>query len=171
MELLRGGSLADLYALGKELYPALTGGSARTIRPLPAARLGLPAEWSDFLFHLVEERPEDRYPSARAALEVLAYLATLPPAEEARAAALERDALSAAARAYERGYAAGRRRARRVAMLAAMAAAGAALVAVAWAKLDRSGALRFVMIALGAALAVLIPAIAAWVGRAQGRRD
>jgi tRNA A-37 threonylcarbamoyl transferase component Bud32 len=68
---------ADLFSFGKVLFQMLTGASPRTIRPPSRLRKGLDAAWDDFVFKLLEERPQDRYLSAEAAL------ASLPVADKA----------------------------------------------------------------------------------------
>jgi len=66
---------ADLFALGKALYEAITLRSPRTVRPVSLDRTDLPKGWDGFIFRLVEDRPEDRFPSAAAAQEALVALA------------------------------------------------------------------------------------------------
>lgn len=65
---------ADLYALGKVIYRALTGLSPRTIRPLRRALPELDVAWEDFILTLVEDEPEHRYASAEEARVALAGL-------------------------------------------------------------------------------------------------
>jgi len=77
---------ADLYSLGITLYYAITrklpydGGSALSIIrkhieriPEPPAQLrpDLPEAWATFVLRLIEKDPQDRYPTAPAALEDL----------------------------------------------------------------------------------------------------
>src|SRR5581483_10171244 len=66
---------ADLFSFGKVLFQMLTGASPRTIRPPSRVRKTLDPSWDEFVFKLLEERPEDRFPSADAAL---AFLPIIP---------------------------------------------------------------------------------------------
>ena len=72
---------ADLFSFGKVLFQMLTGASPRTIRPPSRVRKGLDVAWDDFIFKLLEERPQDRFLSADAALAYLPVAAekTAPP--------------------------------------------------------------------------------------------
>ncbi len=80
---------ADLFAFGKLLFHMLTGASPRTIRPPSKLRPELGPAWDDYIFKLVEERPERRFSSAWEALHhlpggpggALDELLHLPPGE------------------------------------------------------------------------------------------
>lgn len=80
---------ADLYALGKLVYRALSGRSPRTIKPLRRVLPELDVAWEDFILRLVEDDPAERYPSAVAAREALLELPgavpslPAPPARQA----------------------------------------------------------------------------------------
>src|SRR5579883_2049704 len=82
-----GGKLdgrADLFSFGKVLFQMLTGASPRTIRPPSRLRKGLDPAWDDFVFELVGERPEDRFPTAQHALAAMP--GSGPPRTAAQAA-------------------------------------------------------------------------------------
>jgi tRNA A-37 threonylcarbamoyl transferase component Bud32 len=65
---------ADLFALGKVLYEAISDCSPRTVRPVSRERSDVPPAWDAFIFKLVEDCPWDRFVSAKAALEALRKL-------------------------------------------------------------------------------------------------
>jgi len=76
---------ADLYALGKVFYRALTGRSPRTIRPLRRVLPDLDDAWEDFILRLVEDDPSERFADAtkaRSALLLLPPPLVLPPMPE-----------------------------------------------------------------------------------------
>jgi serine/threonine protein kinase len=62
---------ADLYSFGKVLFQMLTGASPRTMRPVSRIKRGLSPLWDDYLWKLVEDRPEKRYASAKEALAAM----------------------------------------------------------------------------------------------------
>jgi hypothetical protein len=106
---------ADLFSLGKLVYECLTGHIPRTIRPVTLDRDDVPPGWNELLFHLVEERPEDRIATAAEAMQVVRYLvrrgAELDAAREAGeggghddAWTRGRGAVAAEARAFDLGY-------------------------------------------------------------------
>ncbi|RMG13572.1 MAG: serine/threonine protein kinase, partial [Planctomycetota bacterium] len=72
---------ADLYALGKLLYQALTGRSPRTIQPLSRVAPELAPRWEEFLFRLLEDDPAARYASAEEARSALEDARAAPAAE------------------------------------------------------------------------------------------
>jgi serine/threonine-protein kinase len=65
---------ADLFALGRVIYEALTFRSPHTVRPVSRER-SVSSAWDEFIFRLVEDRPEDRFPDAAGARKALAKLA------------------------------------------------------------------------------------------------
>jgi serine/threonine protein kinase len=86
-QLLAGGSLdgrSDLFSFGKMVFLLLTGSSPRTIRPPSRLRRGLDPSWDEFLFRLLEEDREERFPDAATARR--AFMA-LPLVEGTPAAA------------------------------------------------------------------------------------
>ncbi len=62
---------ADLFSFGKVLFQLLTGASPRTMRPVSRLNGKLDPAWDEYVWKLVEERPENRFASARAALAAM----------------------------------------------------------------------------------------------------
>jgi serine/threonine-protein kinase len=85
---------ADLFSFGKLLYQMLTGASPRTMRPVSRLNPKLGPAWDDYVWKLVEERPENRFASAKAALEAMPVAggsAAVVRPEPARREAARRD--------------------------------------------------------------------------------
>ena len=62
------GRPADVFSFGKLLYRLITGEQPFVIKPVSLKFRALGAKWDDFLFRCLEEKPENRFADADAAL-------------------------------------------------------------------------------------------------------
>lgn len=77
------GKAADVFSAGKIFYRLITGESPFIVKPVTRKYPSLPPAWDDFIFKCLEDRPENRFPDAAAALSALRGLGRAPTSTRA----------------------------------------------------------------------------------------
>lgn len=72
------GKAADVFSAGKILYRLITGESPFIVKPVTRKFPSLGPSWDEFIFKCLEDRPEERYPDAAAALAAFRALGRAP---------------------------------------------------------------------------------------------
>ena len=77
------GKAADVFSAGKILYRLITGESPFIVKPVTRKFPSLSPAWDEFIFKCLEDRPENRFPDAAAALSALRALGRTPTSTRA----------------------------------------------------------------------------------------